>query len=566
MKILVINLLRLGDLIMTTPTLVGLKQKYHSCEVHLLLNQSFSNIEPLLPAVDQFWHFDRELLQQQLADPEASLMEPFQRLKTLVNEINATNFDLIINLTHNRLSGYLMSLFSAKEKWGLIIDSSEFLIQGSPWFGYLNNEFSSTAPSLFHYADILYWACQLPDSTRRVTLRETPRGKREAFELLQDSKPYIVVQPFSNEDKKNWQGLKLALQIFGQNHSEYSIYLLGAPQERQKILGLSEILNQNRNCATYYPAIVSLEGALSLIHKAQLLVTMDTSIKHLASTTDVPILEIALGSSNYTQTGSYSPNALILHPLLDCAPCPHSKPCPLPSFRCGELIDPAEVAKIIEQLVQKQDRRKIAISPQSPVRVLATHLPLQPGGFWYASPQPDPNPVTTLMELIHKTARSFSFNAKASLRESQKQLALWQFGSLNHALATTPKFLENSKKLNLTFPAQGFLLATLIQALKKLDGRRPHSSGTLRALIDSLVSQWDSSTLARHQQRLKSWIDFRLDPSEASTQKLRDLLVQMSREIELEARLSMELLGASEAKSSMRPFEPQSEIKNPDPG
>nr|HMN67766.1 glycosyltransferase family 9 protein [Bdellovibrionales bacterium] len=60
------------------------------------------------------------------------------------------------------------------------------------------------------------------------------------------------------------------------------------------------------------PAILSLEGARALLDRADLLITGDTSIKHLANAPAIRVLELCLGPSDPRRTGIYKENSLIL--------------------------------------------------------------------------------------------------------------------------------------------------------------------------------------------------------------------------------------------------------------
>ncbi len=65
MKILVLSLLRLGDIIQQEPLLKGLREKHPSAEIHLLLNRQFASVERVLDSVvDKYIYFDRESLQK----------------------------------------------------------------------------------------------------------------------------------------------------------------------------------------------------------------------------------------------------------------------------------------------------------------------------------------------------------------------------------------------------------------------------------------------------------------------------------------------------------------------
>ena len=131
MKILVVSLLRLGDVILSTPIIKGLSQKYPNAEIHILMNKQFEGVSGLIPYVSQFHYFDRKLIQDGLVQAERPLFEPYHRLESLLTELDKENYSEVINLTHNKMSGWLCSLIKGKEKKGLAINPRG---QASLWF------------------------------------------------------------------------------------------------------------------------------------------------------------------------------------------------------------------------------------------------------------------------------------------------------------------------------------------------------------------------------------------------------------------------------------------------
>ncbi len=57
MKILVLSLLRLGDIIQQEPLLRALRAKHPEAQIHLLVNRQFAQVEKLMQGlVDRYIH------------------------------------------------------------------------------------------------------------------------------------------------------------------------------------------------------------------------------------------------------------------------------------------------------------------------------------------------------------------------------------------------------------------------------------------------------------------------------------------------------------------------------
>jgi len=319
MKILVVSLLRLGDLIQQAPLLQGLREKHPHAEIHLLLNRQFADVRRILgDTVDKYIHFDRENLQKGLGEASYNILWSYSQLEKLVHELNAESYDLALNFTHNKLSAYLIGAVDAKEKKGLYQQDGRFQGLHNRWLRYFNDRFSGTQKSLFHYVELLGKAFSIP-------VKSAPAAPVKAKSKL------VLFQCLTSDSKKNWglenfHQLKRTIEI---SLVDYEVMILGAPFEKEtllKVFSEKDLL------------ICDLVEARKHLQNAALLVTGDTSIKHLAAQTGTPIVEIAIGSSDILKTGAYSARTVALTSAVACAPCSHSQPCSQKTHICAEDI------------------------------------------------------------------------------------------------------------------------------------------------------------------------------------------------------------------------------------
>ena len=84
MKVLAVNLLRLGDILLFAPVLKGLKQQDKNTELHVLINKQFQFVESLMPWVDKFILLDRNEMQKGLGEVNRNIFEPLDRLNCTV--------------------------------------------------------------------------------------------------------------------------------------------------------------------------------------------------------------------------------------------------------------------------------------------------------------------------------------------------------------------------------------------------------------------------------------------------------------------------------------------------
>lgn len=386
MKILVVSLLRLGDIILTAPILQGLQQRHPEAQIDLLINSQFKSVTTLLPHVAKIHLFDRETLQKGLGEPAVPLFESFERLDGLLEILSGEGYDQVINLTHTRLSGWLVGMIPAREKMGLSFDPSGKGAFGSNWFRFLNNQVDSESSETFHFTDLFRFGVELNDSIP-LGLLETEKGREEAAKCLAliGNENLVIVQALTSDVKKNW-GLgswARALANFSQVHPEANFILLGAPSERTELAKLHHLL-QEKNCRSHI-AILSLEAAYSLLKIARLLITGDTSIKHLACQASTPVVELSIGSSDAYRTGAYADGSVIIQSRETCAPCVHSRPCHRDFHACAERIPAEAVALVASEIYENRTFQLKTIAEEYKNEIEILRVENRESSFWTAA-------------------------------------------------------------------------------------------------------------------------------------------------------------------------------------
>lgn len=405
-KILVISLLRLGDVVLATPALRGLRERHRDDEIHILINSQFKQVADLIPYVDRVLLFERDDLQQGLGNAELSLFEPYERLKNLVDALHAELYDVVINLTQNRLSGYVMRLLEGPQKIGLSLDADGKADFGSPWFRYLNCQAALESEDVFHFIDVFRFALGLDTQCGFPTLLETRAGRAECHSLLDrdssggrdldrdgESRDFILVQPLTSDEKKDWGLDRFAALIRASraNRPDLRVFVLAAPNETQRLLPMMESLRRDGVEANL--AVCSLAGAFSMLRRARAIVSGDTSVKHLAAAARTPLIEISVGSSDFHRTGAYSQNSVIIQSKEICAPCPHSQPCHRErrvsrleshSHLCAERVSVEAVALVLAEVLTGDLHQLRTIAEEFAEEIDIYRVEVEESGFWAA--------------------------------------------------------------------------------------------------------------------------------------------------------------------------------------
>lgn len=122
----------------------------------------------------------------------------------------------------------------------------------------------------------------------------------------------------------------------------YSIWLIGSPKDKEiadKIVALGNPQAVNLCGAT------DLGDAISLLANADLVVSNDSGLMHIAAALNKPMVAM-FGSSSPRYTPPLSEKAQVLRLDLPCSPC-FKRTCPLGHFKCMLHLTPQKVSRHI---------------------------------------------------------------------------------------------------------------------------------------------------------------------------------------------------------------------------
>lgn len=456
MKILVLSLLRLGDIIQQAPLLKGLREKYPDAEIHLLLNKQFASVGRILDGVvDRYLFFDREGLQKGLGEASYNILWSYNQVESLVTELNAESYDIAINMTHNKLSAYLMGALEIKDKRGLHYQEGRFKGLSNRWIRYFNDRFSGNQKSLFHYVELLGKAFDIALPVEGTPQRRNTRSKLILFQCL------------TSDSKKNW-GLERFHQLkrtIETALNDFVVLVLGAPFEKEallKVFSEKDLL------------ICDLADARKQLQKAAVLVTGDTSVKHIAAQVGTPLVEISIGSSDAKKTGAFSNRAMILQGAVACAPCEHSKPCSQAQHLCAEDVTVEKVFSAVwDQLSdEKVKGRNIHIAFERSVwgLYLDSHDSVEP--FYRAA-------VEEFVSRVGEKA------AMATLDFWNEQTALYR-SWLTQAQAALPSRVSLAQQKNV----QDVDISKMILCAQEILKSKKDEAGYFTGFVEALLSRF----------------------------------------------------------------------------
>lgn len=277
--ILVIQMRRMGDLIMTFPLLMQLRRQYRSHPLQVVaLPQFYKSLEPFAPPCE-------------FLPPEA------------MPGLAGKKYRFAINLSSQTQAAECAAAVLAEEKQGFLADGGASRIAGF-WQLYRAALTRNNRHNLFHWSDLFRLDLGLPLAKISRKRLEEPRKGRIAL--------FVGASEISKRpDAAFWASLARRLKARGKKP-----ILLGGPAETE--LGL-EIAK--RADAPNFCGMTDLSSLAALLSTAELLVTPDTGPMHLADWLGIPVLNLSLGNVSPYETGPLSPGQWTAQAAMTCAGC-----------------------------------------------------------------------------------------------------------------------------------------------------------------------------------------------------------------------------------------------------
>lgn len=188
----------------------------------------------------------------------------------------------------------------------------------------------------------------LPPSVPEPHLAISATGRaaaREALGLAGDDAPVLALCPGAEYGPaKRWPAAYFAQVAQDRLAAGWQVWLFGADKDRPTT---GEIAEGAPGC-TDLAGRTSLAQAIDLLASADVVVSNDSGLMHVAAATGRPVVAL-YGSSDPGYTPPLSHRARILHLGLDCSPC-FQRECPLGHLNCLRQMHPDRVLAAVTAL------------------------------------------------------------------------------------------------------------------------------------------------------------------------------------------------------------------------
>jgi ADP-heptose:LPS heptosyltransferase len=323
MRILVLQLARLGDIYLTWPILRSLRRQWPDAQIEIVVRQRFHEATLGLEGVVDRVHVldSADILEPLYARLERSgIKESLGRLEEFITSCKVRPFDQIINLTYSPLSSYLTKILSGPytQVSGYSRHSDGGLFPVDEVAAYFLAQGGVGGPNRLHLLDIFAAAAgvTLQPSDLQVSIPEPQAHIRSTIERLGAAK-CVAIQMYASTPEKS----------LSQQEWEWVLpHLAERTGAHLVLLGSSEDCNRTPKVEAHWPVIhlmgqTQLKDLFYILKNVEYLISPDSLGVHIAGLIGTPVLNLAMPGVNSFETGPWSPRSRVVRPenLLESA-------------------------------------------------------------------------------------------------------------------------------------------------------------------------------------------------------------------------------------------------------
>jgi predicted lipopolysaccharide heptosyltransferase III len=279
-NILLLQLKRIGDLILTLPAIATLRENFKTARITLAISSECADLLPAIPNVDRILLVRRNL-----------------RDLALFLGLARERFDYCIDFTRNDRSALLVFLSGAQKR---IVYRRRDRFQKR---ARVYSDFVKVRKLAMHTIDYnlaLIGPLGVRNLSRALRLELPQEAREKGNALRRDSKinePYVIFHPGSARAEKFWEPQRWADVIeHARSGSQITVVLTGGASRAER-KHLREVKGRLRQPVIDLSGKTNLLTLAALVEGARLLVTVDSAPMHLAAATQTPQV-ILFGPTN----------------------------------------------------------------------------------------------------------------------------------------------------------------------------------------------------------------------------------------------------------------------------
>ncbi len=324
-KILIIRLSSIGDIVLSTPLIRVLRNKFPNSQIDFIIKKEFSELLKYNPNLTNLIEFNTE--------------NGFKELLRLKRQILKENYDLIIDI-HNNLRSIFLRMFTGAH----VVRINKRVFKRFLLVKFKINLYKNAIHVVDRYIETLSnFSIKNDNQGLEIFVPEDTIEIAKNKINFSDKNLYIAIAPSAKHETKRWLPERFA-QLGDKLAEKFKakIILLGGKEDEDRCRFVEEMMVSKP---------INLCGKTTLLESAavlsmcKLLVTNDSGLMHIGSAMKTKI--VAIFGSTVKEFGffPYGVENIVIEKNIPCRPCSHigRNKCPEGHFKCMRDIQVEDV-------------------------------------------------------------------------------------------------------------------------------------------------------------------------------------------------------------------------------
>jgi lipopolysaccharide heptosyltransferase II len=326
-RILLIRLSSVGDVVLATAVLGGLRRQYPEAHIAWLVDRGYQDLLTRQPVLDQVFVFDAK------GRHRGALGR-----KRLATEMGSV--DLLIDLQNKARPLLLGRLLQPQKKIVWVKRRGWDLLR--TLFG--RGRILSAPHQVQRYLDLLGVAEK--ERSSQPTIFADPK-RVAGFLAIKQSRTLVGIVPSARHETKTWPKEHLLVLAQACQEAGHELVFLSGPKDDARVFELGRSLPRK-------PILALAEGGLdeltALIASCDVVVSPDSGPAHMAAALNVPLV-VLFGPTDPLRWAPLGKRVRVLSLNLKCSPCSNygGPKCPEGSHSCLRQIHPHQVMEAIKE-------------------------------------------------------------------------------------------------------------------------------------------------------------------------------------------------------------------------
>jgi ADP-heptose:LPS heptosyltransferase len=274
LRILIIQLERLGDLVQTTPLIQDLRRLDSSAEIDVLAWTEFAPIAEGMPGVH---------IRTMPSSRVKELNDDLEQAPTAEKDLGLPRYDRVINVSHEKFAAWLCGRYDVERREGGALSNGEWLYHGD-WLTFFLALAAIRRENRYNIVDLY----------RGPAAAAPPPADARAHVACAGTLPFewpegriAVIAPGASEDQRRFVTEPTVQLLRAIAAMGFRIVLVGAPSDR----ALAQTIAQNAEVPALNAAgRTGVQQLAEVIRRADLVVAADSAPAHIAAALGRPLV------------------------------------------------------------------------------------------------------------------------------------------------------------------------------------------------------------------------------------------------------------------------------------